>query len=53
MEQQQTARDQIAADVAAYLLAGGVITTLPPFNDPSDFRKLPVRNFKDGARYEN
>ena len=53
MEQQQTARDQIAADVAAYLKSGGKIEILPPFNDPTDFRKLPVRNFKDGARYEN
>ena len=53
MEEQQQIRDQIAADVAAYLLAGGKIEILPPFNDPSECRKLPVRNFRDGARYEN
>lgn len=53
MEEQQTARDQIAADVAAYLKSGGKIEILPPFNDPMPDRKLPVRNFRDGARYEN
>ena len=52
MEQQQI-REQIAADIAEYLKSGGKIEILPPFNDPSEFRKLPVRNFRDGARYEN